>query len=87
MVDALVTDEDRDDGGDGRGNDGGGGDSGDGNRTKFILSQLIGDVIKKTSQARTTSGSLRGRCRPLLRGRRTMGSCHGGYRASWGANS
>jgi hypothetical protein len=52
-----------------------------------ILSPLIGDVIKKTTRARTTSGSPRGRRRPPSRGRRTTGSCRGGDRALWDANS
>jgi hypothetical protein len=63
VVDAPVPDEDMGDGGDGGGGDGGDGgdgDGGDGNGTIFILSTLIGDVIKKTTRARTTNGCPRG---------------------------
>ncbi len=77
VVDVPVPDEDGDNGGNGGGNDGGS-SGGNGNRSNSILSPLIGDVTKKTTRARTTSGYPRGRHRPSLRGRRIMGLCWGG---------
>jgi hypothetical protein len=86
VVDMPVLDEDRDDGGYSGGGNGSGGNSGNGNGTNFILSPLIGNVIKKTSQASTRSGSPQGGHMPSSRGRRITGSCHGVDRASWGTN-
>jgi hypothetical protein len=75
VVDAPVSDKDWDVGGDGGGGNGG---SGNGNRRNSILSPLVGDVIKKTTQACTTSGSPWGRRRPSSRGMRITGLCWGG---------
>jgi hypothetical protein len=52
-VDALVPNEDMDNGGDGGGSNGIGGNCGNKDATNFILSPLIGDVIKKTTRAYT----------------------------------
>ncbi len=53
MVDAPVPDEYMDNSGDGGGSNGIGGNGGNEDVINFILSPLIGDIIKKTTRAHT----------------------------------
>ncbi len=82
VVDVLVPDKNMDNGGNGRSGNSGGGN---GNRSNFILSPLIGDVIKKTTQACTTNGLVE-EAQTIIEGEENHGIMLWGARALWGAN-